>query len=113
MRAQQQALALRLGLLSGDEQRVLRIARRMVRRKIQRLEVVVVRFDDRALGDGIAELLEDSNNFMRGPDDGMLGADGAADAGEGDVDALRSLYGASRCVNARIESFRASLIQYR
>ena len=63
MRAQQQPLALRLRLLPRDEQRVLRIPRRMVRRKIQRLEVVVIRLDDRPFGDGIAEFLEDANNL--------------------------------------------------
>jgi len=33
VRAQQQAVALRFRVLPGDEQRILRIARRMVRRK--------------------------------------------------------------------------------
>ena len=87
VRAQQQALALRLRLLAGDEQRVLRIARRMVRRKIQRLEVVVIGFDDGAFRNGIAEFLKDTDDFAHRTDDGMLGADGAAYAGEGDVDA--------------------------
>ena len=64
MRAQQQALALRLRLLAGDEERVLRIARRMVRRKIQRFEVVVIGFDDGAFGDGVAELLKDGDNLV-------------------------------------------------
>ena len=50
MRPQQQPLALRLPLLPRDEQSILRIPRRMIRGKIQRLKVVVISFDDRAIG---------------------------------------------------------------
>jgi hypothetical protein len=51
MRAQQQALAQRLGLLAGDEQRILRVASGMVRRKIQRFEIVLIGLDDGPVGD--------------------------------------------------------------
>ena len=88
MRAQQQAVALRLRLLPGDEERVLRVARRMVGRKIQRFEVVVVRLDNRAIGDRVAQLLEDANNLMHRADHGMLSANGTPNAGQCDIDAL-------------------------
>ena len=85
MRAQQQALALRLRLLSRDEERVLRVARGMVRREIQRLEIVVVGFDHRAFGDRVAQFLEYADDLVHRFDDGVFCANGTADAGEGDV----------------------------
>jgi hypothetical protein len=88
MRAQEQTLALWLRLLPRDEEGVLCVARRMIRRKIQRFEVVVIRFDDGAFGDRVSQLFEDADDFISRLDDGMLGADGTADAGERDVDAL-------------------------
>ena len=73
---------------SGDEDRVLRVARGMVRRKIQRLEVVVVGFDLRAFGNRVAEIAEDGDDLVHRADDGMLRAQRTANAGEGDVDAF-------------------------
>ena len=90
MRAQQEAIALLLLLLSGEEDRVLHIARRMIRRKIQRLEIVVVRFDLGTGANGIAHRLEDRDDLVHRADDGMLRAQRTANAGEGDVDALGS-----------------------
>ena len=49
VRPQQQSFALRLGLLVGDKERILRIARGMIGRKIQRLEIVIVGLDYRPL----------------------------------------------------------------
>ena len=57
----------------------------MVRRKIQRFEIVVVGFDDWTFSDRIAQLLENAYDLMHRAHDRMLGADGAADAGEGDT----------------------------
>ena len=87
--AQQQALALRLRFLTGDEQRVLGIARRMVRRKIQRLEVVVVGLDHRPFLNRVAEIAEDGDDLVHRLDHGMFGAERAANAGEGDVESVR------------------------
>ena len=88
MRAQQQAVAQRLRFLPRDEQRILRIARRVVRRKIQRLEVVKVGLNLRAFLDRVAEIAEDANHLVHRLDDGMLRAGGTADTGEGDVETL-------------------------
>ncbi len=49
--------------LLRDEERVLRVARRMVRRKIQRLEIVVVGLDLRTFFDRVAEIAEDARRF--------------------------------------------------
>ena len=75
-------------LLAGDEQRVLGVARRMVRREVQRLEVVVVGLDLGAFADGVAHRLEDGDDFVHHAQHGMLDADGAVDAGERDVEAV-------------------------
>ena len=69
-----QAIALRLLLLSGEEDRVLHIARRMIRRKVQRLEVVVVGLDLGAFADGVAHRLEDRDDLVHRAHDGMLRA---------------------------------------
>ena len=61
---------------------------RMVRRKIQRLEVVVVGLDLGAFGNRVAQIAEDRNDLVHGADDRVLGAEWTADAGEGDVDAV-------------------------
>jgi hypothetical protein len=56
VRAQQQAVAQFFRFLPGDEKGVLRVARGMVRRKIQGLEVVVIGFNLRTFFDRVAEL---------------------------------------------------------
>ena len=91
VRAQQQTITLRLRFLIGDEQCVLRIARRMVRGEIQGFEVVVVGLNLRAFFDGVSEIAEDSDDFVHRLDDRVLGADGAAGAGEGDVDVVSDI----------------------
>src|ERR1700674_3767204 len=88
MCAQQQAVAQRLRFLPGDEQRVLRIARGMVRRKVQRLEVVVISFNLGAFLDRVAEIAKDTNDFVHRLDDGMFHADRTTNAGERDVETL-------------------------
>ena len=75
-------------LLAGDEQRILSVARRMVRRKVERLEVVVVGLDLRPFAHGVAHRLEDGDDLVHHAQHGMFYADGALDAGEGDVEAL-------------------------
>ena len=52
--AQKQAVAQRAALLVGDDQRVLRVARGMARRKVHALEVVEVGFDLRTNADRVA-----------------------------------------------------------
>ncbi len=79
---------MRLGILAGDENRILGVARGMVGRKIQRLEVVVVGLDLGSFFDGVAEIAEDADDLVHCLDDWMLGTDGTADAGEGDVEPL-------------------------
>ena|SRR5436305_578837 len=58
----------------------------MVRRKIQRLEIVVIRLDHRAFGHRVTEVLKHADNFVLRANDGMLGAKGTADTRQGDVD---------------------------
>ena len=86
VRAQQQPVALRLRFLAGDKQRVLGIARGMVRRKIQCFEIIVVGLDHRTFLDRVAEIAEDGDDLVHGLDHGMLGAERAANAGQGDVE---------------------------
>src|SRR6185369_10064354 len=88
VRAQHQAIALLLLLLVRDEKRVLGIARRMVRWEIQRFKIVVVAFDFRPLGDGVAHLHEDIDEFVQNSQNRMLNAERLANAGEGHIDAL-------------------------
>ncbi len=87
-----QSVAQRLRFLAGDKQRVLRIARRMVRRKIQRLKVVKIGFNLRTFLDRVAQIAKDPNNLVHRLDDGMLRAEGPANAGEGDVEAARNYF---------------------
>ena len=58
VRAQQQAVAQRTALLVGDDQRVLRVARRMAGRKVHALEVVEVGFDFGTDADRVAQRRE-------------------------------------------------------
>ena len=99
MRSQQQLLAPGLGFLIREEQRVLRIARRVIRRKIQRFEIVVVGFDHRPFGNGITQALKYANDFILCADDWVLSANGATNAGERDVD--RGFGGRVRCLRER------------
>ena len=84
--AHEQAVAQRLALLSHDDERVLGVARGMVGREVQRLEVVVVGLDLGAGSDGVAESSEDAHSLTPGAQDGMLRADLRARAGERDID---------------------------
>ncbi len=88
MRAQQQAIARGLLFLPGDEQRVLRVARRMVRRKIQRLEVVVVGLDLRAFANRVAHRLEDGDDLVHHAQHRMFHTDGTLNARQRNVEAF-------------------------
>ena len=66
------------------------ITRWMVRWKIQRLEVVVIGFDLRALFYRVTEIAEHADDLVHRLDDEMLRADGATNAGEGYVERLKS-----------------------
>jgi hypothetical protein len=75
-------------LLAGDEQRVLGVARGMVRREVERLEIVVVGLDLGAFADGIAHRFEDGDDLVHHAQHRMLDADGTLDAGQSDVEAV-------------------------
>src|SRR5580704_11265695 len=60
----------------------------MVRRKVQRLEVVVVGLDLRAFADGVAHGLEDRDDLVHHAQHRMLHADGTLNAGKGDIEPL-------------------------
>src|SRR5258708_27443693 len=73
----------------------------MVRREVQRLEVVIVGFNLRALLDRVTQIAEDANNLLHRLDDGMLRADGTANAGKGDVETFGGEFaGGSPALNA-------------
>jgi len=48
----------------------------MVRREVQRFEVVIVSLDLRTFFDGVSEIAEDSDDFVHCFDDWVFGADG-------------------------------------
>src|SRR5437667_4806496 len=66
------------------------VADRMKLRDIQRLEIVVRRFDFGAFDDLAADAEENVFDFLEDLADQVMGADGANDAGKREVDALAS-----------------------
>src|SRR5207249_10393580 len=62
------------------------VANGMKFRDIQRLEIVVRRFDFRAFDDGKTDGEKDVFDFLKNLADQVMGADGANDAGEGEVE---------------------------
>src|SRR5438477_4358076 len=58
----------------------------MVRRKIERFEIVVIGLDHRSFSDGISQILEYADDFILRANDRVLGANGVANAGKGNVD---------------------------
>ena len=90
MRAQQQPFALRFRLLSRDEQRILRVPRRMIRRKIQRLEVVVIRLDHGTFSHRVAQLLKDANHLVGRFNNRMLRPNRPPNARKGNINLLLS-----------------------
>ena len=84
--AHEQAVAQGLALLAGDDEGVLGVARGVAGREVERLEVVVVGFDLGADADGVSHAGEDGDELILGADEGVLGSELAAVAGEGDVD---------------------------
>src|SRR6267143_4295142 len=91
MRAQQKTLPRGFRSLPRDEQSILGVSRRVVGRKIQRLKVVIVRLDDRPLGDGIPQLLKHGDDLVHRLDNRMLSPDGPPNAGKGYVNKTRFL----------------------
>src|SRR5713226_1551225 len=85
VRAQQQAVAQWLRFLPGDEERVLRVARGMIRRKVQRFKVVIIRLNLRPFLDRVTQIAEDANDLVHRLEDGMFHADRTTNAGESDV----------------------------
>src|SRR5579863_7702835 len=61
----------------------------MVRRKVQRLEIVVVGFDNWSLRHGIAESLKNRNNLISGLDNRVFRPNRTPNAGQRDVDRFR------------------------
>ena len=88
VRAQQQPVAQSLLLLPCEEQGVLHVARGMVGRKVQRLEIVVIGLDLGALGNRVAKIAEHAHHLVHRADHGVLGAKWTSDAGQGDIDAF-------------------------
>ena len=98
--AHQQAVARGFCLLTSQQERVLGVARGVVRRKVERLEVVEVGFHLRAQRGGVAEMVEDGDDLVHRLQQRMGDAGGADAAGKGDVEAiLFDLYSAIACCN--------------
>ena len=57
----------------------------MIGREVQRLEIVIVSFDDRAFFNRVAEIAKDGDDFVHRLDDRMLRAERTPIAGEGDI----------------------------
>jgi len=85
MRAQQAAGPALVGI---DPERIVHGARRMVRRKIQRLEVVPVVFDLGTIGELVTKAREDPGDAVEGTRDRMQASAFGAPARQGHVDAL-------------------------
>src|SRR5271155_4390723 len=78
----------------------------MVGRKIQRLEVVIVRLNLWTLLYGISKIAKHSDHFVHGFDDRMLGAKRTANAGKSDVEAAGGRFSPAR-IKSRIPRLRA------
>ncbi len=96
MRAEQQPITLWLRFLPGDDERILRVARGMIRRKVQRLEIVVISLNLRTFLDRVPKIPEDAHNLVHRLDHGMFGAKRPANAGESNVDAFRGEFARGR-----------------
>ncbi|MNV54094.1 hypothetical protein D3C71_1462660 [compost metagenome] len=81
MRAQQAAIA--------EIEGVVHRARRVVRREVQRFEVVPVVFDFRAFGELVTEAAEDLGDALQGTGHRVQATALFATAGQGDVDRFR------------------------
>ena len=88
--AHQQPVARGLCLLIGEHQRVLRVARGVVGREVQRLEVVEIALHLRAQRGGVAEMMEDRDDLVHRLQQRVLDAGRAHAAGQRDVDARPS-----------------------
>ena len=75
-------------MLASDLEGVLGVARGMVGREVERLEVVEVALDLRAEVGGVAQVMEDAHDLMHGLKQRMRDAGAADGSGERDVDSL-------------------------
>ena len=87
--AHQQAVAAGLMCLSRHLQGVLRIARRVVFRKVKRLKIVEIAFDLRAEPGRIAELVKDFDDAVHGLEQRVRDAGRAHGTGQRDIQARR------------------------
>ncbi len=99
VRPHQQPVPQRLALLARDHQRVLRIARRVVRRKIQRLEIVVIRLHFRTHADRIPDRLKHRDDLIHRLDQRMFRPQHAPRSRQRDVDGLLRRHCRSRCTH--------------
>ena len=95
-----------------DEERVVLGARRVVRREIQRLEVVVVVFDLRTVGHGESNTAEKVLDALDGPRDRVQCAAGTVATWQGHVDRLGSqTLGDCRCLH-RLAALTKEALQF-
>jgi uncharacterized heparinase superfamily protein len=99
VRAQQAAVAEVEGVVHG--------ARRMVRREVQRLEVVPVVLDLRPFRQLVAQPAEDAGDALQGAGDRMQAGAVAVAARQGDVDG----FGGQACIQCRVFQQRLALAQ--
>src|SRR6202041_2889560 len=101
-------------LLVGDNQRVLRVARRVPGREVHALEVIEIGLDLRSHANRVTERGEDRRELIERAGNGVLGADEPLGAGEGDVDGLSRQKGvawprAGRLLEQTFDQFLESL----
>ena len=92
MRAHQQPVAQRLAILVGDHQRILGVACRVPRGKVQRFEVIVVGLNLGPQTDRKAHGRKDGDNLVHGADQRVLRTEMAPGAGKGDIDGLSASF---------------------
>ena len=88
MGAQQEAIPLRTRLLSGYEDGVLGVARRMFRREVQSFEIVVVGLDLRPFPDGVSHVAEYVHDLVHRADHEVFYPAGAPEARQTDVEPI-------------------------
>ena len=85
-------------MAGADEESVLHLAGRVVRREVEGLEHVPVVLDLRAFGHVIAELAEDVHDFLADDGDGMAGTQFEGVAGHREVLLGGEVHGGGRCL---------------
>jgi len=109
--AHQQPLAQGFCVLVGDDEGVLRVARGVVGREVERLEVVEVGLNLGPERGGVAEPLEDHDDLRHRLDERVLRAEGVGNGGEGGIDAYGALRFAGCCRGMNCFDLRLEFVE--